>query len=258
MDHEEFEQLIGEKIKLYHENSFEIEFLRFLLYDIMDRNYLMFERIYGYIDAINSHEVILYRITTNDGGNKVMFPDLHVITKLEKVRESLEQKLFSLLDSILPAYDRNRHFLNMIENMSVNTLIDRKRIDKFGEESRKVIQFSDGFEALFRNFQMEDYQTHLNNIQSLTIELELGDITPADAKKELNKILTTFDGIWAEMKKVLSSASKLEFTKLQEATKKFHCYAMKELKSTMKYEPRTTRGIKDLFKFVLLRKTFKL
>lgn len=257
MDHDEFHQNILKKIEMYCRNSIETEFLGFL-YDIIDRNYLIFERIYGYINTINSRKVNLYQITTNDAGNKIIFPDSDVINKVKKVKESFESKLFSLLDSILPAYDRNRHFLNMMENMDVNTMIDPKLIDKFGEESKKVIQISDDFEEMFQNFQMENYEKLLNNIRFLATNLEHGHITSVEAKMELYEILTEFDGICAEMKKILTSASKLGFTKLQEATKKFHGYAMKELKSTMKYEPMTKNYIKDLFKLSLSRKSFKL
>lgn len=255
MNQTEFEQNIDETMKMYPERSPEIEFLSYF-YDIVERNYLMFERIYGYINTMNCREVILYQITTNDGKKKIIFPDSDVINKVKKVKESLEQRLFSLLDSILPAYDRNRHFLNMMENMNTNTLIDRKLMDKFGEESRKVVQFSDSFVELFSNFQMESYKTHLNNIQFLATKLDFHDVTLVEAKRELNEILKRFDEICVEMKKILSSASRLGFTKLQEATKKFHGYAVKELISTMKYEPRTTKDIKDRFKKICPDKHF--
>lgn len=256
MNHAQFNQNIDEKTQLYREGSIEIEFLSFL-YDIIDRNYLMFQQIYGYINTINSREVVLYQITTNEGDNSIVFPDSDLINNLKKVKESLEQKLLSLLDSILPAYDINRHFLNMMENMDANTLIDRKLISKFGEECKTVVEFSDDFDELFRNFPMENYKTHLNKIQLLATNLEDGDVTFAQVKKELNKILASFDGISATMKKILNSASKLGFTKLQEATKKFHGYAMKELKSTIKYEPRTRNRI-NIFPFGLSQNPFKL
>lgn len=255
MNQTEFQQNIDEKMKMYPESSPEIEFLSYF-YEIVERNYLMFERIYGYINTINCREVILYQITTNDAGQKIIFPPSDDINKVKKVKESLEQKLFSLLHAILPAYDRNRHFLNMMENMNANTLIDRKLMEKFGEESKKVVQFSDCFEELFGNFPMESYKAHLNSIQFLATKLDFGDVTLVEAKRELNEILKTFDGICAEMKKILSSAAKLGFTKLQEATKKFHCYALKELTSTMKYEPKNTKDIKDLFKKICPDKNF--
>lgn len=242
MDHDEFHQNIDNKLKLYDENTVEIEFLSFL-YDIIDCNYKMFERIYGYIKTINNRDVTLYQIPTIQGGIKHFFPNTIAINKVQKVKTSFEQKLYVLLDSIMPAYDRNRYFLNILENMSTNTLIDRKLISKFGEQSKIVVQFAHDFEDLFQNFQIADYRKYLNDIQSLATQLDRGEIIFKEAKKSLDNILRRFDEIRNEMKKTLGAATKLGFTKLQDATKKFHCYATKDLNSTILYKSRSSRGL---------------
>lgn len=230
MIEKDFKANVQKKSELYQESTTERKFICAIA-DVIQSNYGMYEKLYGYMNRLVSYETELSQVQKKGsevGSSDCIFPEPKTFDKLVKDKESFKQKLILLLSWLEPSYKMNEQLLQMMNIMDADTKIDAKLYNDMVDESIKVGEINGSFEKVFQNFPMENYKKNLDLIRKATSYIE--DQILVKSVPKVKQMCPNIGKTVTKMKKTLKTALSIEFKELYAATKKLHGIVIEALK----------------------------
>lgn len=244
----QFKKNVSETSKQYQPDSAEFQCL-IALYDVVKKNYEMFNPMFHYLAGLNSSDSVLCQ---SDG--EPPFPEKEIIDKLQKKKVFFENRLNDILIALKPSYDYIIQLVAALDSFDGHIKIEPQQLNDINSMAMMVNRNYKHFNDVFKNFSMKTYKKHVCEIRRIiVIESEKVDGIRT-ATKQLNKELAELDNIYPNITEALNLSRDINFKSLEKAMTRFSELVKKALGlttvSSAEDKMRALKGKKALSTFV--------